>query len=304
MSYPAQVNEAADLAEQLHAQMFGTDDQAVDDPQDDTTPDDNQPDDTTDDLAAELEELRKYKDRYLTLKGKYDSEVPTLQNEFKEFKQSVFEKLEATRQAQPTQDEPQDEFAQFKEEYGEELLNTFIKIADKRAEEKFKSSLKPVEDKVASVEDAQLIVARRNFEDYLSQNVKGNWKQLWESEDPKFVEFLGKEDPTGLYTYGQLVDTCNKNWDADRLGKILNLYFDNSQASIPTHKPPRPDKTAMVAPNRTTSHSVPNTSDKRIWTQDTMKEFQNKDMKNQYTPEESQSLWADLLAAASEGRIR
>lgn len=309
MEIPKQVDEAADLATQLHEQMFTP--QAPVEPEVIDPPDDNQPapEANTDEEPDvphddDIEELRKFKERYLHLKGKYDAEVPRLNNELKEFKQTVFERLEAQVKQTPTEntEQPVDKFAKFKEEYGEDLFEAIKELAGIQAEERLNTRIKPVEDQVSSVEDTQIKTAQQNFVNYLDTKVTGDWKKLWNGEDPKFLEFLEKPDPSGLYTYGDLVKAYNDNWDADRLSTVFNLYLKENTPVAP--KTSNPTKDAMVAPSRQTTHTTPSINDKRIWTTAAMQEFQQKDAKGLYTPEESKAMWDDLLAAPSENRFK
>lgn len=307
----AQADEQAELAIELHAKMFpqepteSVEEEVV---QEET----NQPDEVTEEVVPhddDIKELRKFKSRYLSLQGKYDSEVPRLHNELKEFKQSVFDRLESATVKQEVQIEPVvDKFAKFKEEYGEDLYEALSEIAAAKAEEKFNNSVKPLQEKVTSVEESQSKVAQGNFAAYLDGVVKGDWYNKCNGQNPDFVKFLEQEDPSGLYTYGQLVDTYNQNWDADRMAKVFNLYLNGSEATpqqIPApQRQQRPDAHAMVAPSRQTVHTAPNASNKRIWTNNDINEFQRNDRKNMYSPEESKSLWDDLLSAMPEGRIR
>lgn len=312
MSYPASVDEAADLAEQLHAKMFTNNEptESVNEPEEEQS---EQPEEQTEDTEQsdvphddDVEELRKFKERYLSLKGKYEAEVPRLHQELREFKQNVFERLEQNRQipkdevAEPVVDK----FAKFKEEYGEELYEAIRELARQEADEKIKTSIKPVEDQVHSVEETQIKAAQQNFVSYLNTKVEGDWKKLWAGEDPKFLEFLSKSEPNGLFTYAELAQKYNDNWDADKLAKVFNIYFEETKPVQAAPKQVRPEQTAMVAPSRSTGHTAPSANDKRIWTQDAMQEFQKADRSGKYSPEESQAMWDDLLAASTEGRIR
>ena len=111
MSIPRQVEEAANLAEELHAKMF-SEEQANEpqEPEIETAPEPQ--------VDSELEELRKYKERYLSLKGKYDNEVPRLNEELQTFKQTVFEKIgDLSKKQEPQQVEEEDtRLAKWKED--------------------------------------------------------------------------------------------------------------------------------------------------------------------------------------------
>jgi hypothetical protein len=293
MSGQKQADEQALMAEELHSKIFAQE------PQDEqeVIEEEPQPEQETEPEVDYKEEYRKAQARYESLKGKYDKEVPTLHNDLKEFKQQVFERLETQRPEEPKPDR----FEKFKEEYGEDLYNTIRELAAMETEEKIKSSLKPVQEHVASVEDTQVKAAQQNFVDYLDTKVTGDWKNLWQGNDPKFIEFLEQPDPSGLYTYGQLIKAYNDEWDADRMSIVFNTYLGQSK---PVQRQPRPEKEAMVAPSRQNTHSTPNVNNPTIWTSQTMKEFQENDRLGRYTPEESKAMWDDLLSAPSENRMR
>ena len=250
--------------------------------------------------------------------------MPRLSNELKELKQKVFDSLgDALKQrsVQPEVkpvEEPEDpELVRFREEYGEEHLRILDKIADRRVKTAVETALKqyaeqlaPVQQKVDSVEDTQIKAAQQNFIAYLSDKVEGDWKSLWQGKDEKFNEFLDRPDPSGLYTYGQLAQMYNDNWDADRLATLFNLYLKEQNPPQPEQAPPPSNpakdaaKDAMVAPRRSTQHTAPPSTDKRVWTPQMIEDFKRADRANKYSAEESQAMWDDLLAALRENRIR
>lgn len=302
MGIPAQVEEAATLAEQLHEKLMGNE-APQEEPivPEEETPAEEIPADPPE-PEEDIEELRKYRERYLSLKGKYDAEVPRLHQDLKEFKQSVFEKLE-TLHKEPPKEEPVDERrAKFIEEYGKDFVETFKEILLDDVRPLIKQDVQPVAEQLTSLEETQIKVAQENFMGYLDEHAKG-WQKLWSGEDPGFEEFLKKPDPSGFYTYGQLVDMCNDNWDADRLVKIFTTYQESLVK--PATPPPRnPVQEAIIAPPRQTTNVPPATEEKRIWTQDVIKEFQEADRRGKYDAETSKAMWDDLLAAMGEGRIR
>ncbi len=310
MSLPKQVEEAAELAEELHEKMFSQekeeDTQEVEEVEEEVQKDVEQDDVEAVPHDDDIEELRKFKARYLSLQGKYNAEVPRLQHELHDLKQSVFEKLEQrTAQPQQTPAPVPDKYSAFAEEYGEEFVGRLRELIEIEAERKIRETIQPVQQHVASVEDTQIKAAQQSFIGYLDQAVNENvdWRKMWSGEDPKFMEFLQQPDPSGLYTYGDLAQAYNNNWDADRLAKIFNMY---AEAQAPPARPskPNPAKEAMVAPSRNTNHTVPQSTNKQIWTSDSIKQFQIKDRRGDFSPEESKAMWDDLLSAPSENRIR
>jgi hypothetical protein len=162
---------------------------------------------------------------------------------------------------------------------------------------------------VEDVSETQIKAAQDNFRNYLTNKVEGDWVALWQGKDEKFVEFLDQPDPSGLYTYGQLVQLYNDNWDADRLATIFNLYLKSQAKPQPQPevvKPPvrNPAQDAVVAPSRATTNTVPTTTDAKVWTQEMIAEFKKNDRMGKYDAETSKAMWDDLLSAISQNRIR
>lgn len=320
MAIPKQVDETAELAEQLHEKMFNQ--QAS--PEVDDTPEEiedevveNVPDTDDEDSDVphddDLEELRKFKSRYMHLKGKYDAEVPRLHQELREFKSSVFERLEQQVQKPVASPAPEvDPYSELAEQYGDEFVEALKKVVSYEN----KKTVQPIQEHISQVEDTQTSAAQANFVNYINSKVNGDWtpvaagyQELLDGRipsDPKVAEFLSSPDPSGLYTYAELIHQFNTKWDGDKLSRVFNLYLESTSEPEPppVKKQPRPEQQAMVAPSRSTSNVAPQSNDKLIWTNETMKEFQAAERAGKYTPEQAQAMWNDLLAAPSEGRFR
>lgn len=311
MPVPSQVEEAAALAEQLHAQMYN---QEV---TEDTPPKEEPsvPDEPVEEVVEEEAEDPKWESRYKSLKGKYDKEVPRLASELRELKEDMFQRLQSVIEQKATATTPeqkedakesQDEMlSSFAETYGEDFTENLRKIIALEA----KKLTGNVEEKVQSIEDTQFKTAQTNFTTYLDEQLKDtkiDWKACWQGEDPKFLEFLKEPDPSGLYTYADLAKLYNDAWDADKLAVIFKQYKQWNTSTQQEVVPPKPNpqKEAMVAPSRANTHTTPDITGKRIWTQDMISEFQIADRRGKYTPDESKAMWDDISAALGENRIR
>jgi hypothetical protein len=311
---PHQVDEAAELATQLHEKMFAPkvedEQEEVEAPQEEVEEavEDNTPPDET------------FKTKYDVLKGKYDSEVPRLHHELKELKQMVFERLgdaaKKVEQPEVKADLIAERLTKFKEEYGEEFVEMQRMFARMEAEELINKRVQPVQDQVSTVEETQIKAAQQNFVGYLNENVTGDWSGINEAfhalkenkqpSDQKAASFLMQREPTSGLTYQQIMAYHNDNWDADGLAAVFNTFLGSAAppAAPVKVKQPNPAQQAIVAPSRTTHTTPPAQSDKRIWTEATMNEFYKADRMNKYSSDESTALWEDLTSALKEGRIR
>lgn len=308
MSIPKQVEENAEIAEELMKasaeELEEAEEPPVEGPEEETEEDGEQ-----DPPEGEDDEELTFKQRYEALQGKYNAEVPRLHDELKTLKASVLEKLGQLSEPKKPEPEKQEQepeiYARIREEYGDEYLDMLSQLTDAKAREVAKQmiaeTVKPVEEDVSSVKDAQLQSARKSFEASLDQQVpEAAWRQLWEGEDPGFQEFLEQEDPSGLYTYGDLLKNYLEAWDDKKTAKVFNLYLEQKGPKKPSNK----DKESLLAPSRTTPQSTPKEQGKIIWTREKIKEFEVNDRQGVYSEEESQKLWNDLLSAPGENRIR
>lgn len=330
MTIPKQVEEAATLATELHSQMFGGEEelpseetaeeekpdlQVVEDTQKEEPPAEKL---DTGEPPLEEEEVN-WEARFKTLKGKYDAEVPRLHDDLKELKDRVFEKLgNVSKQEETVVEEPVSEeektrlerVALFKEQYGEDYVGMLKDFMLEEFGPMLKQSVEPVAEKVASVEETQHATAQEKFLGYIDENVKGNWRDAWVNNDPDFMAYLDQPDPTGLMTLRELANTWNEEWNGEKLVKLFNNYFEAKAPATPVKEPvaqtPVADPTAMIAPTRNTPHTTPAEADSesRIWTQDMIREFERNDRQNKYDKETSEKLWADLLSAPSQNRVR
>jgi hypothetical protein len=296
---PNEVDEAARLAEELHAKMYTTEEPVSDEPIVEepvvTEPVVEQP-------KADTPKEENFEEKYLHLKGKYDAEVPRLARELRELKEQI---IKSTVIEDPKPDTPS-LIDKLEEEYGSEFVGSLKELIASEA----KKLVQPVADQTASLESTQIQTAQENFKSYLDTKVEG-WRELWGSletgTNPKFVEFLQSTDPSGLYTYADLVKLYNDNWDADKLATVFKTFLGEPVVKDePVVVPPKPNavKDALIAPSRQADNPQPTSSDKKIWTQADIGEFQRRDRQGDYSEEVSKALWDDLLAAMSDGRIK
>lgn len=315
MAIPRQAEEAGELAEKLHEQMFQGNPPESDVVENDGEPEQDIPEQNEPEEQDPEEE--KYKSRYMSLKGKYDAEVPRLQRDLQELKQSVIERLSQTNLQQTVKEEEKPEdvnplLEKFKEEYGEDLLEAIKQITRMEVDPLVKQSVKPVQEQVSSVEETQIKAAQQNFVNHLDTIVKTDWRAITAGyqemlagqapSDPKIAAFLTAPDPSGLYTNAELIHNYNNNWDADKLAIVFNMY----EAAKPKvqSKQNTQDQNAMIAPSKNNVHSSPNISDARIWTKEAQEQFVRDDRAGKYSSEESLAMWNDLMLAPSQGRMR
>mgnify|MGYP005844839585 CR=1 FL=1 len=305
---PAQVSKDADLATELHNELYPAEEEL------DTEEEDQEEDEEEIQEADEEEEDDEtFKQRYNSLKGKYDKEVPRLHNELKDLKQSVLERLgslEETSKKTETEEPPpvNEKVEEFKEKYGDELHDYLLTLIKEEGSSLLKDEIKPVSEKLNTIEEdtqsQKLTKFMETIDGKVSDSAKGKWQDILAGEDENFLEFLDKPDPSGMFTYGEVFAKASNDWNSDRIAKVVDKFFEEQAPASEKKDKARKEKEALIAPPRKTRSKAPEGNEKKIWTQDDMKQFEKDDRQGKYSQEESMALWNDLLLAPSEGRIR
>ena len=272
-----------------------------------------------------------------TLKGKYDKEVPAnasradlLQNELTAFKKQVFDRLgnPDASQSQTSQEPSAEDTAlankaeKFREEYGDEYVDNLRSFILQEMSPILRESVKPVEEKVTNVQEAQNVVAQETYISAVDENITDKGKDLWkddwtvENNNPEFEAWLAQPDPSGVYTNGELANVFNENGDGVRFAKLISSFYGEGDAApAVVEEPaavtpePTPEKKTegqehMIAPDTSSTTTPETTNDKTVWTEASMAEFYEKDRKGKYSKEVSAKMWTDLLSALAEGRIQ
>lgn len=318
-SIPKEAQDQAALAEELFNKMYPPQDVVPDEETPPDTPPEPEPTPEPEPQPVVDTEEETYRQRYQTLQGKYNSEVPKLAQELRELKALLQNRQE--QPVAPVQPEPEvldPRIEKLRAEYGDELVEDWKALIRSQVE----SAIKPVIDQTKQVEQTveQNVAtqAQQTFVQKVAQASPDGWENLWDSFiqartgeapiDPLFVEFLDKKDPAGLYTYGDILVDANSKWDADKMARVFQLYTESKQQPTqPTPTAPAQPSQAeqdLVAPSRATTQPTPNSDSARIWTPADIQRFQNEDRRGVYDDATSQALWNDLLAASREGRIR
>ena len=276
-------------------------DESSEDTDEDTQESKEEPNTNSD--SRDEDDFKKWKERYLSLKGKYDAEVPRLSHELRELKErvsSISDKEKEDKRKLEQQKETE-EFESFKETYGEAFVEKIQKLVEKQFEDK----ISPYKKEIESVKEDSYKTMQAAFIQQLDSKADG-WRDLWEGKDPRFAEFLTQPDPSGLYTYADLLSTYNERWDSDKMARIFNLYKEQNKP----HKKPTDSQRKLdipeshVTPARSTSQPSPQDNRKKIWSESDISKFMLDERQGKYTADEAEKIWDDILAAPSEGRVR
>lgn len=327
MSLPKAVQDAAKRSEELVKQLRegkpqdqdqGTTSQeqpneTPQDPDRDTlpTPEDKQ---QTQAQQKAKEDEETYKQRYLTLKGKFDAQVPRLQQDNQRLNAIVADLQTQVKQLQDTAsantqnnngDDRSTIDADAFEEYGPEFSSLAKTVQILQQEN---TRLKEQVQDLSG--DFQL--QRQNDSEQARQNYMGqvvsHVSQLGQdfnvlNSDKKFLNWLRQfPDDEDESRHSKLL-RAEEEMDLEATKKIFDEYLGKPQKSD------KPKQQPNIQPDlRTTGtdSSPPKTNDKKIWTRAEISGFYAKKMKGFFRgkDEEAHAIEADIHAASGEGRIR
>lgn len=260
-------------------------------------------------------EEETYKRRYETLVGKYNKEVPRLQQQIREL-QSRNEFLESTAAFRKDQPQPgpsnapapgptapfdvkkylnEDEIAEYGEEFYNKQAKLFDKILDERLNERIKNERASMSAEAR--EDRLFMDLRMRIPDFDSVN-----------NDPLFLDWI--ESTRDGHSGGTLKDSivrAHKNFDPEPIISIFNAWKNGKEdqpGNAPAgREPTKQNLERQVAPKKTTATKSPMTGP-RIYTRDEIKQLTNRMISGQMPRAEADRTMKEIDQAYSEGRIK
>ena len=243
--------------------------------------------------------------KYKVLQGKYNAEVPRLQEENRKLqgdmrlfqeKLDLLERFIAEHQTQsasqaPTTEVSEDEsVVQLKEDFPE-VYSGIMKLL-----EGFRAEIQQMlEDRVQPVSQAAEQTALAAFKARLSALVPG-WMEL--NTDSGFLEWLKVRDRfTGL-TRHEILMKAFEDRDADRVAEFFLAYESENQPKKTSHTPTVPPQGKPYSPK------VDAGPQGKYWTAEEVKDFYTKKALGKLSASEAAKTEADILNAMREGRVR
>lgn len=324
---PAGVRRAAERANALAAEYVAANAEPPVEPTPEPAPTPEPTNTTvvTDPPAPPAEPVVDWQQRYRTLQGKYDREVPALRGDVNTLRSQVetlTAQLEAAKTVTPPPAPSKVPDADV-ETYGEDLVTATRRWA--RAEvagelEALRAQLAEVKQTTTTVQqETAQTRATTQLQTMLTQldahpEIGKTWRQV--NDDPAFMTWLEQVDPfTGGPRMGLLRDAFGRS-DVHRTAAFFKAYAQEHTAlqPPPAVEPPtpqpgtgRPTLETFASPGRGTGQAPSGApADKRIWTQASIAAFYRDRTHGKYQDRQAESvrLEQDLISAAAEGRIR
>ena len=278
-----------------------------------------------------------WQQRYRVLDGKYRAEVPQLSSDLAAARAQI---EELSKQVQAIKDQPAPAPVQPAaptspvskrdvEEYGEDMIDLFTRIAENVATTRSPKQTKEVSDLTAQVEAlskqieslnaSQTVSHEQMMRSYLDANVPG-WAE--QDKDPKFSGWLSQFDPLSGYRRSDLLATAYQQGDTARVAHIFKLYQQENETLLNAatqvrgngsaqSRTPAMNIESMVTPTPAAGAEQPAPVQQAPTPQAVV---ESRDIKRYYTdkslgryksnPELAQQIEQEILAATREGRVR
>jgi len=262
-----------------------------------------------------------WKQRYQSLFGMYNSQMPALQQEVVQLKdtvKSLTDKLEKQVAQTPNVDEQIELVTKTDvDAFGEDLVDLARRIAKEefgKRESKYLQQIDALEGKlteatgqVGEVQQTQAAATTERFFENLTQQLP-TWEKIQATTECQ--DWLGTRIPGVNLTWNQALVNAANSRNVSAVMEVFNAFFERYPAYDPktqgqTQTSARQELNRQVAPSKSSASSSQSTQ-KRVYT---AREYEQESMKimrlmQQGKNEDVRRLEAELDAAAAEGRIR
>jgi hypothetical protein len=258
-----------------------------------------------------------WEQRYNTLQGKYNSEIPELRGQVR----SLQDTLALLRTAPPQAPFPTSTTAasvppEDVENYGQDLITG----TQRWAEARLSPRLAELERRLTSVEGGTQQIAHMSAADRVQQALSRqvpNWEAL--NTDDGFLTWLAQVDPFSGQSRKQMLTDAYGSGDAVRTVAFFQAYQNEHTVArqsagilpVQTEAQASADRLPLAnltVPGRgtTATPQAPGAPDRRIWTANEITQFyrQKREGRWQGREAEAERIDNDIIAAGREGRVR
>lgn len=265
----------------------------------------------------------EFEQKYRTLQGKYDSEVPLLRSQLQNYERingqlsgQVTALTEQVRilSARPVSTAPSTGNVTDADvtQYGSELIDLMRRVASEAAgahmghvQNVVAQEVSAVRADVANVQHTQATLTRKSYEDGLT-NAVPDWQAI--NATPEWLNWLKEFDPILGTTRQAAVSQAYDAYDVPRTVAFLKQYL-RLQSLVAPALTPAQELALQVTPRATHTGVTPVEAPARaskIWTQEEIgNAYRNQIQgRNRLAPEAWAALEAEISQAAAEGRVR
>ncbi len=264
-----------------------------------------------DDSIEEVSE--SFKQKYATLRGKYDAEVPRLHQQVKELTDqmnAIREEAQAAKKAEA--EKPKEKVSYVtdadREEYGDDLIDFQRRVAKEVSqdyEERFEQQSRVIQDLQSKISNTDNQVGEVGFTQKLNALVPG-FDQL--DSDERWVAWLNEIDPMTRGPRRDQAQAAFNSGDAEAVAHYVSLFRGSvepvangkSDRQTELEKQVTPSRSASTVASKSSNNSSKIYSEKELdrgWTK-------IRDLNTQGKYDDAEKLEAELTVAYMEGRVK
>lgn len=261
------------------------------------------------------EDGKVWKQKYKTLQGMYDAEVPRLHQQVKTLTgelSSLKETVEtASKQVEQAKEEA--EYERLKnlvtdkdrEEFGDDLIEVQRKVAREETAELFKQleSVREENEQLrSSMEQTGQRVSQTSFEQKLNAAVP-DFAQI--NTDPSWIKWLDEHDQFLRAPRRVVAEKAYADGDVDAVAHFVTLFKDSQQGAEPAEQSVTEEIATQIQPSKSASSSSTKSSNGAVYTNDQVRNMFIKVTKLNQTGklEEARKLEAEIDLAYTQGRV-
>jgi len=264
-----------------------------------------------DDSIEEVSE--SFKQKYATLRGKYDAEVPRLHQQVKELTDqmnAIREEAQAAKKAEA--EKPKEKVSYVtdadREEYGDDLIDFQRRVAKEVSqdyEERFEQQSRVIQDLQSKISNTDNQVGEVGFTQKLNALVP-EFDQL--DDDERWVAWLNEIDPMTRGPRRDQAQAAFNSGDAEAVAHYVSLFRGSvepvangkSDRQTELEKQVTPSRSASTVASKSSNNSSKIYSEKELdrgWTK-------IRDLNSQGKYDDAEKLEAELTVAYMEGRVK
>lgn len=248
--------------------------------------------------------------KYNTLRGKYEKEVPALQETLRATQLEIAEmkgRLAATPAAPTAPTSPARPATRVSaeeiDEYGPGLTDFVRRLTLDTVLPEVENLLAPLKDTAKDAAADTVELRRERLFTYLDQNVP-NWRGL--NTDKAFLDWLQQPDEFSGMKRGDILSSAYSRFDAARVATVFRSYSGAEPASTPA-APSAPPAADFASPAASRRPAAPPSAApaKKQYKESEVKAFFRKSREGFYKgrEKEADAIRKDIIAAGAEGRI-
>lgn len=256
--------------------------------------------------------VEDFEQKYRTLEGKYRAEVPRLQQQLQATareRDDVGNRLtQLETELRQMRDKPQAQTLDPKdvESFGADLVEMVRRQANTEIERAVQTHLAGLTDRLGRLEQSLTGVTQATVNN-AEVTFRTNLKQLVPDFEtinvsPKFLEWLGEEDPVYGEPRQAALDRAANRMDVNRTAAVFLAFKQSLPAQAPA---PANDLQSQIAPSRTGASVVPSQASQPMVSQNSITQFYRDQTRGLYRGREAeaQRIEAEINRAIAEGRV-